>query len=1429
MCFCAFSAEAQDIDKHKKLAWQKYENFKPYLKNGEILEDAGLSVINTKDFSGNSVKSVSYDLWLQLYQQMYFGSKDETLTNPDSLKRSVSNAVSRGQLPVLYLKTPYLRINPKAFVDQTIDTTSIPWKVKSNAEISELFELDTITIIATPLNGFGIKSNRFFIDESFVIVRCNSNATINNVSINDLSKKYPFIIDSKRLKIHEGESEFELSIQSIPSDQLPLPSITEGVQQFEVIPSSVYDEKSKQIIPNYGKKDIKGLVTIFPGRDQNGKIHTTLNKVLIFTDGIDFGVFGISNPEFDIENPDKSTFLNYGERGASMLMKGQSLEFSGAMATRWIPLAEYDAFENCPKMIETLRNEGYDFMFLDFKDGAGYIQDNAMVLSELLQSLNNKAGAYLTGKLPFGTSNISSIYLVGPSMGGQVVRYALNYLENHGERHCVEMTGLFDSPNNGANIPMSVQYAMDELSFVSYAKDIRDRKLNSSAARQLLLEHYSTGGTQHTLRTDLVSEMTNLGNYPEYTYIAAMSNGSGLGVSQPIQPSDKMFYSQKLGAILNVEGYTNPGLPTPKGQLLFECTYFSLIKNKKYTTNQIPWETLPGGVFKGLDPNPYIKFNYDNFCFIPITSGLGDTTNNWNQSAIQGFETPFNGIFYNQTKNDVHVKVDFSGSLNPSDPMYGNADFFRFRMHQLDKKPEHLQVSEQFNYGNKMFATLHSTIVDSGAVLYFSNATLLSGWGVDSSEKIKTSGLDEYAPSECDPNVLIHINKGGILEIGTPKKNPIIRNAIVRLTAGSTLILDGKLKIHPGSTLIIEEGAKIILNAGNEILLLDNNSNLLVKGDLIIKSKSLETEGSGKFAIDHSAQISKIEFNGTSSIHFGKNATWKSIVLELGDHTKLILPQTVDLKIESGTTVDLGTNALIETEANLNAERVTFQGKNKSIHQGIRLSNTATANITGAKFLYGSPGLWVETSSFNQHTFKNLLFKENVTGFVSINCSPLLTSSSFVGNDVAYYFENNPYNSIISKSQFKNNQYGILGIQTLGSKINIIESNFDNGTVGIDVTGGITEVGCSRLANLSTGIKGTRQEISFLPGNIEFYNNLLDVEGVELYAWDLENTGTRFSTNGDIQIEFIQGTRSLIPDANGYFISGAGNLLNRDMYTNSTKSSLPRMYFFDQSFNTTRAILFTNCGSGYSQCLVASKPGCWNNYNSEALSSSLNNEEIINRSKSKTVTVSDLDSLLSTTSDKFLLGKSMTDIYLKFAQLSQQSRFTTESEEQSYLEWIELLRKSYISSSEYKSLDLAKRLDFQSHSIEFYLQIQEFEKAKSLLEIAKTEFKDPNSKSIIAFWDCHLNHSLNTCLHPSNRASSNSNSPTVTEQNLASSLQPFADKITRFEVYTSTGQLIYTGNNSFSDLQNSNTLPPGIYLIRTTTLGNSSTRKLIVQ
>ncbi|MFD2731421.1 pre-peptidase C-terminal domain-containing protein, partial [Pedobacter alpinus] len=149
-----------------------------------------------------------------------------------------------------------------------------------------------------------------------------------------------------------------------------------------------------------------------------------------------------------------------------------------------------------------LRSQGYDIVILNFPTykigtryigglfprpimrdgGADYIERNAMTLIALIDSINT---------VKQGTEKLT---IIGPSMGGLISRYALNYMEQHSMQHKTKLWVSFDSPHKGANIPIGDQKYLEFFSTLSdAAKENLKDKIGSVAARQMLLHHYTDG------------------------------------------------------------------------------------------------------------------------------------------------------------------------------------------------------------------------------------------------------------------------------------------------------------------------------------------------------------------------------------------------------------------------------------------------------------------------------------------------------------------------------------------------------------------------------------------------------------------------------------------------------------------------------------------------------------------------------------------------------------------------------------------------------------------------------------------------------------------------------------------------------------------------------------------------------------------------
>lgn len=178
---------------------------------------------------------------------------------------------------------------------------------------------------------------------------------------------------------------------------------------------------------------------------------------------------------------------------------------------------------------EQLLNMGYDIVLLDFPKGGTYIEENAMVCIEVLNRLNNML-------LQNGSNE--QIVVVGPSMGGQISRYALAYMENnptlntHYGNHNARLWISYDSPHQGANIAMGAQelikFFANENS-ESGISNIWNKTLCCPAAKQMLMHHaevqaYNMFNTYYNNSLHNLNVSTN--GYPFNLRKISVANGS---------------------------------------------------------------------------------------------------------------------------------------------------------------------------------------------------------------------------------------------------------------------------------------------------------------------------------------------------------------------------------------------------------------------------------------------------------------------------------------------------------------------------------------------------------------------------------------------------------------------------------------------------------------------------------------------------------------------------------------------------------------------------------------------------------------------------------------------------------------------------------------------------------------------------------------
>lgn len=318
---------------------------------------------------------------------------------------------------------------------------------------------------------------------------------------------------------------------------------------------------------------------------------------------------------------------------------------------------------------------GYDLVFLDFNNGTDNLQRNAALFKEVLAWVNQTKA---------GNPNPEPNVVLGLSMGGMITRYALADLTKQNIATGTRLLISHDSPHQGANTPLGLQYMtrflasrggiggflLNELDVVKQGNDL----LDEPATEQLLI-YKATGPTTYTANTFLNTTYRNMITFtasdpqPAYRFIA-IASGSECGVPLFAAGED----------IVNVNGATFAGLPffpyaageirlsarikslpasgqsTNIAHLEIKRTislFFGLINRTKILesfdvfspSGALPWDGAPGGTVDvakklgdnnsrnlivplGLSVTAASITVQEKVSFVPITSALDITTVN---------------------------------------------------------------------------------------------------------------------------------------------------------------------------------------------------------------------------------------------------------------------------------------------------------------------------------------------------------------------------------------------------------------------------------------------------------------------------------------------------------------------------------------------------------------------------------------------------------------------------------------------------------------------------------------------------------------------------------------------------------------------------------------------------------------------------------
>ena len=360
---------------------------------------------------------------------------------------------------------------------------------------------------------------------------------------------------------------------------------------------------------------------------------------------------------------------------------------------------------------DQVRSQGYDIVVLNFPTyfreedqvwiygGADYIERNAMLLVELIKSINNSK-----------VGNEKNI-VIGPSMGGLISRYALGYMESQNIDHDTRLYISFDAPHVGANVPIGFQHMFNFLAYgldtwvgdfsVEALRPLVDGMLKSPAARQMLWDHFEphlqSGSADfdngnslpqpHSFHNIFYDALDNVGleEYPVNTRNVAIINGSGnlskfnFKNGNPVNPGDQVLDAflpeVASGTDAYLDSWYTPDINVTStvskvyidAPWICFCDITSEALSRSHGHTAGP-DTVPGGLFNIEElaasfavSDPLVatfinelKTNY--FTFIPSISGMDYFTNNWNDFMGNPDNTPFDA-WSMPSQNEEHVKL----------------------------------------------------------------------------------------------------------------------------------------------------------------------------------------------------------------------------------------------------------------------------------------------------------------------------------------------------------------------------------------------------------------------------------------------------------------------------------------------------------------------------------------------------------------------------------------------------------------------------------------------------------------------------------------------------------------------------------------------------------------------------------------------------
>ncbi len=637
--------------------------------------------------------------------------------------------------------------------------------------------------------------------------------------------------------------------------------------EFGEFPVLIKDLTSGETIPSGAN-----LVIHFGKDSATGLARTCVKRPIVFVEGIDFGYSDM---------PEGCRDGKCGNVGYVDLLKGKQWNSQTGEWETWL------AIEHTPLVLKANLDSGYDIVYVDFWKGSDWIEHNAQVLEVVLRQLSQR----LCG---------DEMHVVGASMGGLVAKYALNRMEEAGDLGCIRSYTSFDSPHQGANIPLGLQQMSNYLKGVSReSRDVVNRMLNARASKELLVYHFGSNNACDERRTQFLASKyaTSL---PVQPWKMAIANGSGLGVDgmQRLLDGSEMVSGSKLAEI-GISEFSRTLLDSlisgcddavlrlllVGSKKLLESTklqFYSYAfdtrigkKDKQLTAMAVygggisrrlfevqekktALDHQPGGMHDGILG---FRFNAivmggtvfaDRTCFIPTWSALNleETPFNWvkpmyfnlGSGWLSGNGSGFDD-YYVAKENQDHVYFDSAQG--------GNAFWLLRKLLWLDRASAENTSGDLVWYGKERDRFLGGRVVGSGSTLSINHPQELGKLTTGQLKLLNSLQGRRFYVASCS-GANLEVQNKGLIRLGSGFKGRQLTELIIG--SGSSLVVGtgGMLKLEGGNSVLrIQRGGVLYLKDESVIEVWDGSSLIIEEGGSVVLGDAVDFRLLGTGSLFH--------------------------------------------------------------------------------------------------------------------------------------------------------------------------------------------------------------------------------------------------------------------------------------------------------------------------------------------------------------------------------------------------------------------------------------------------------------------------------------------------------------------------------------------------------------------------------------------------